>query len=95
MAFQFPFELDTFQKQVETFSPLPFRNRLISDGLKPILSYIEKLRLASYYIQFFTNIKTGLILKLYSNILCPRKSVNTMLEISIICHLCELLMSNS
>ena len=33
------------------------RNRLISDGLKPVLSHTEKLCIASYYRQFSTNIE--------------------------------------
>ena len=70
------------------------RNRLISGGLKPVLIHTKKTCLASYYIQFSTNIKmyfgtSGLkkqvlILKLY--ILYPRKVVyNTMREITIKC----------
>ena len=35
----------------------PYRNRLISGGLEPVLSYTEKLCLASYYIQFSTKMK--------------------------------------
>ena len=38
------------------------RNRLISAGLKPILSHTEKSCIVSYYKQFFTNNKKIIIL---------------------------------
>ena len=34
---------------------------VISDGLKPVLGHIEKLCVASYNNQFFTNIKIKII----------------------------------
>ena len=37
--------------------PVSLRNRLISGGLEPVVSHTEKLCLASYYIQFSTNVK--------------------------------------
>ena len=36
------------------------QNLLKSGGLEPVLSYTTKLCLASYYIQFSTNKKTGI-----------------------------------
>ena len=38
------------------FVPVSLRNRLISGGLEPVLSYTKKLCIESYYI-FSTNIK--------------------------------------
>ena len=37
--------------------PVWLQNRLISAGLEPVLSNTEKSCIASYYRQFFTNIK--------------------------------------
>ena len=41
--------------------PVWLRNRMISAELEPVLSYTEKLCIASYYRQFFTNIKVKII----------------------------------
>ena len=37
--------------------PVWLRNRLISDGLEPVLSQTEKSCIAPYYREFFTKIK--------------------------------------
>ena len=39
------------------FFPVWLRNRLISAGLEPVVSYIQKSYIASYYRQFSTNTK--------------------------------------
>ena len=39
--------------------PVWLQNRLIFTGLEPFLSHTEKSSIASYYVQFSTNIKTG------------------------------------
>ena len=46
----------SFLPEVNTF-PVSLRNRKISGGLEPVLRHTEKICIASYYIQFSTNIK--------------------------------------
>ena len=46
-----------YQASQVKYLPVWLLNRLISAGLEPILSHTEKLCIALYYIQFFTNIK--------------------------------------
>ena len=50
------FCLGYLQFQGKVF-PVWLRNELISAGLEPFLSHTEKLKIASYYRIFFTNIK--------------------------------------
>ena len=45
-----------FYKDQVIFILVCIRNRLISGGLEPVLIHAKKLCLASYYIQFSTNI---------------------------------------
>ena len=54
-------DLFIFVTTADKIFPVSLRNRLISGGLEPVLSPTEKLCLASFYIQFSTNIKYTII----------------------------------
>ena len=60
--------LNTYSTHIANgdYCPKWLRNRLKSPGLEPVLSHTDKSYIASYYRQFFTNIKIKIIKSIQS-----------------------------